>query len=68
MGIVGPERGVEMCGGDCGGGERDGEVASEIGGGEVGRELGVSEENKCNLCLEIKSLIIDVLTSLSTCH
>ena len=44
MGIVGPERGVEMCGGDCGGGERDGEVASEIGGGEVGRESRVSEE------------------------
>ena len=66
--IVGPERGVEMCGGDCGGGEREGEVVPEIGGGEVGRELGVSEENNCNLCFEIKSLTIVVLTSLSTCH
>ena len=42
--IVGPERGVEMCGGDCGGGEREGEVVPEIGGGEVGRESRVSEE------------------------
>ena len=50
--IVRPERGVEMRGGDCGGGEGEGEVAAEAGDGEVGRESRVSEESgrHCNLC------------------
>ena len=41
-----PDGGVEMVGGECGEREREREIASEMGDGEVGREAGVSEDNK----------------------
>ena len=62
-----PECGVEMCGGGCGGGEGKGEVAPEIGGGKVGRELRVSEEN-ANQCHLQSSPFKNCFDNVATCH
>ena len=46
VGLERPDGGVEMVGGKCGEREREREIASEMGDGEVGREAGVSEGAK----------------------
>ena len=46
VGLERPDGGVKMVGGECGEREREREIASEMGDGEVGREAGVSEGAK----------------------